>query len=101
MAGMSRRRARRSPARPPSCTASCATELVKFRGHVARALDHLSRLGQREPRAADTDPNDDNELALAAMRRKRELAVMERQIEAQDESFAKLYPSPPRSFKRF
>jgi HK97 family phage prohead protease len=75
-------------------------QLVKFRGHVARALEHMSRLGQREP-AADTDPNDDNELALAAMRRKRELAVMERQIEAQDESFAKLYPSPPRSFRVF
>ena len=74
--------------------------LVHSGRHMARALDHMSRLGQREP-AADTDPNDDNELALAAMRRKRELAVMERQIEAQDESFAKLYPSPPRSFRVF
>jgi HK97 family phage prohead protease len=87
--------------------------LVQLRAHMEKALEHMSRLGQRRPKPGDddypdapddpdaSDPDDDNELALAALRRKREIAEMGRQIEAQDELYAALYPTPPRSFKVF
>ena len=105
---MSRRRARRSPATPSIAPPSArrARQVPGAHGTGARAHEQ-ARPAQAEPGDAirtprsRRDPDDDNELALAALRRKREIAVMERQIEAQDELYAALYPTPPRSFKVF
>jgi hypothetical protein len=80
-------------------------QLVQFRTHMAKALEHMSRLGQRRPKPGDddypeaddanaNDPDDDNELAASIARLKRLKACEDLRI-AGERSFVAV----PEAFK--